>query len=103
MTVYPIMECAELVVCGLQGQSGAELRLSAGTFEEDDHVAGYGKRHGAAEVLFHKRQREIDPRGYASRGPRPTVAHKDRIGLDAHGGKALSQPGAVLPVSHRAT
>ena len=49
------MERAELVVCGLQGQSGAELRLSAGTFEEDDHVAGYGKRHGAAEILFHQR------------------------------------------------
>src|SRR5437899_1173696 len=74
MAVNPIMERAELVVRGLQGQSGAELRLSPGTFEEDDHVAGHGKRHGAAEVLFHKRECEIDPRGHASRGPYATVA-----------------------------
>ena len=88
---------------GLQGQSGAELRLSAGTFEENDHVAGYSKRHGAAKVLFHERQRKINPGRHAGRGPYSTVAHEDGIGLDAHGGKALSQPGAVLPVGHRAT
>jgi hypothetical protein len=39
MPVNPIMESAELIVCSLQGQSGAELRLPPGTFEEDDHVA----------------------------------------------------------------
>src|SRR5437660_1464736 len=103
MTVDPTMERAELVVCGLQGQSSAELRLSAGPFEEDDHVTGYRKRHGVAEVFFHKRQREIDPCGHSSRGPQRTIAHKDRVGLDANGGKALCQPGAILPVGHRAT
>jgi hypothetical protein len=46
------MERAEFILCDLQGQSSAELRLPARTLEEDDQVAGDGKRHGTPEVLF---------------------------------------------------
>jgi hypothetical protein len=65
--------------------------------------SGLPQARWSGRGLFHKRQREIDPHGRASGGPYPTVAHKDRNGLDAHGGKALSQPGAILPVGRRAT
>ncbi len=87
MPVDPVMQRAELVVRRLQGQGSAELRLSAGTLEKDDQVAGDGERHGAAEVFFHQRQRQIDPGRHPGRGPDRTVAHEDRIGLDMHGGK----------------
>jgi N-ethylmaleimide reductase len=97
MVVDPVVERAEFVVCALQRQGGAELRLSTGTFEEDNQIAGHGERHGTAEIFFHERQRQIDPGRHAGRGPDRTVAHEDRIGLDAHGGKTLSQRGAVLP------
>ena len=56
------MERPEFVLCRLQGQGFAELRLSAGTLEEDNEVARHGERHGAAQVFLHERQRQVDPR-----------------------------------------
>jgi hypothetical protein len=103
MAVDPIMERAEFILCGLQRQGSAELRLSTGTFEENDQVAGDGKRHGTAEVLFHKRQGQIDPAvtpAEVQTRPSPT---KNRIGLDTYGGKALRQPGTGLPMGCCAT
>src|SRR5271154_6559356 len=102
MGVDPSVERAKLVVGRLQSQSGAELRLSPGTLEENDKVAGDGERHRTAEVLFHERQRQIDPRRHSSRSPDRTVAYEDRIGLNADSGKTLREPAAVLPVGRRA-
>src|SRR5579863_3606989 len=102
MDVDPVMQRAEPVVGGLQRQGSAELRLSAGAPEENDEVAGNGECYGAAEVLFHERQRQIDPGGHPRRSPNWTVTYEDRIGFDMHGRKALSQPGAVLPVGRGA-
>ena len=42
VVVDPVMERAEFVLCCLQGQGGAELRLTAGTLEENDQVTGHG-------------------------------------------------------------
>ena len=86
----------------MQGQGGAELRLPAGTLEEDDQIARHGERHRAAQVLFHERERQIDAGRHPGRGPNRTVAHEDRIGLDAHRGKAPRELGAVLPMGRRA-
>ncbi len=44
------------------------------TSKENDEVTSHGERHRTAEVLFHERQREIDPGCDASRGPHSTVA-----------------------------
>ena len=44
MAVDPVMERTELVVRRLQGESGAELCLPAGTLEKNDQVAGYRER-----------------------------------------------------------
>jgi cyclohexyl-isocyanide hydratase len=92
MAVDPAVQRAEPVVGSLQGQGGAELCLPARTLEENDEVAGNGERHGTAEVLFHQRQRQIDPGRHSGR----TVAYEDRIGLDMHGRKALGQLGAIF-------
>ena len=48
MLVDPVMQRAELVVGCLQSQGRAELRLSTGTLEEYDQVAGHGERYGTA-------------------------------------------------------
>jgi len=102
MAVDPIVKRAEPVVGCLQGQGGAELCLTTGTLEENDEVAGHGERHGTTEVLFNERQRQIDPSCHSGRSPDWTVAHENRIGLDAHGRKPLCQPGAVLPMGRGA-
>src|SRR5580658_2854847 len=60
MPVDPLMERPEFVVCCLQRQGCAELRLSAWVLEKDDQVASDGERYGSTEVLFDKGQRQID-------------------------------------------
>ena len=102
MAVDPVVERPEFVLRRLQGQGFAELRLSAGTLEEDHEVARHGERDGTAEILFHERQRQIDAGRDPRRGPDRTVAYENRIGLDAHGGEALSKLRAVLPVGRGA-
>jgi hypothetical protein len=42
MVVDPVMERAEFVLSGLKGERGAELRLSAGTLEENNQVTKQG-------------------------------------------------------------
>src|SRR5262249_28118689 len=53
---------------GLSGQQRAELCLTAGTLQEEDHPLRHLQRRATAEVLFHQRQREIETRGAACRG-----------------------------------
>jgi hypothetical protein len=68
---------------------------------EDDKVARHGQRHGAAEVLFDERQRQVDAGGHPGRGPDRAVAHEDRIGLDPDRGEASGKLGADRPMGRR--
>jgi len=66
MLRYPIMKHAEAILRHLQRQSGAELRLSARSLEEDHEVARNRERNTSPQILFNKGQRKIDPGGHPS-------------------------------------
>ncbi|MBI0295209.1 hypothetical protein JBE04_12165 [Streptomyces sp. PRKS01-29] len=63
-------------LCALRRQLDAELPLTAGAAEEDDHEAGDGERDITAEVLLHEVERSGAPlSGAADRsGRRPRAA-----------------------------
>ena len=97
------MQTLEAGIAVLQGQRRAKLRLPARALQEDDEMAGHRQGELAAEILLDQRQRQIDSGGDAGRGPDVAVADEDRVGLQAHGGKASGEFGAAPPVRHGAT
>ena len=64
MLRYPIMKHAEAILRHLQRQSGAELRLSARSLEEDHEVPRNRERNTASQILLNEGQRQIDPGGH---------------------------------------
>ena len=61
MLRYPIMKHAEAILCHLQRQSRAELRLSARSLKEDHEVPRYRECNTSPQILLNKGQRKIDP------------------------------------------
>ena len=68
----------------LRGERGAELRLVAGTAQEQHEVTRDRERGVAVEILLDEREREVHAGGDARGGPHRPVAHEDRLGVDAH-------------------
>ncbi len=58
-----------LALGALGGERGAELRLVAGTAQEQHEVAGDRERGVAVEVLLDEREREVHAGGDAGGGP----------------------------------
>ncbi len=61
-------------------------------------VTRHRQRHRAPQILLHQRQREIDARRDAGRGPNRTVAHENRIDLDTHRGETPREVRAIGPM-----
>ncbi|WP_030023825.1 hypothetical protein [Streptomyces monomycini] len=65
----PLLDVAQRApVRRLGGELGAELRLVAGSAQEDDQVAGDVQGEVTPQVLLHQRRREVDAGGDACRG-----------------------------------
>jgi cell division septum initiation protein DivIVA len=85
----------------LGGERGAELRLVAGTAQEQHEVTGDRKRGRAVEVVLDEREREVHPGGYPGGGPELPVADVDRLGVDVHRGMRTRELGGGGPVGGR--
>ena len=66
----------------LGGERGAELRLVAGTAQEQHEVASDRQRKLAAVVFLDEREREVHAGGDAGGRPHVAVLDEDRIGID---------------------
>jgi len=95
------MQGAEAVLGGLQGEGGAELRLPAGAFKEDDEVPSDAQGEAAAQVVLEQGQGQVNAGGDAGRGPEGAIPDVDRVWLDADGGVAAGEVGALEPVRCR--
>jgi hypothetical protein len=97
---HPRLEFAErLAVRGLQFERGAELRLTAGSADEDDQVPGDGQGRLPAEVFLDQGEGEVDTGRDPGRGVHVPVPDEDRVGVHGHPGVLPSQALAVRPVS----
>ena len=85
----------------LGGERAAELRLAAGTLEEDDESSGNSQRDLGTQILFDQRQRQVDASRDASRGPHGAVVDEHRIGLDPDAGVAVREVIAEGPMGGR--
>ena len=83
----------------LRGECGAELRLVAGTAQEQHQMASDRQRGVAVEVFLDQRQREVHAGGDAGGGPDVAVAQEDRLGVDPHRGVQAGELGGRRPVS----
>ena len=94
-----IVERPEFILRRLQCQRGTELRLPARALEKYNEVTRHGERRGTTQVPSNERQSQIDAGCHVRGCPDRTVAHEDRIGLDAYGGKAPLQTEATRRAS----
>src|SRR5215211_3934837 len=82
-------------------QLGAELGLAAGSLHEDDQPPSRLVRQRRAVVGLHHGEEEIDPRGYARRGPPVAVVDVDPVRPDAHLGMTVGERITRCPVRGR--
>lgn len=90
-----------VTISGLQRQLGAELRLVAGTAEEQHEAARDRQRHVSTDVFLDECERQVHASGDAGRGPHVAVAHVDRIGVHLDGRVAPGEGVADGPVRRR--
>ena len=85
MAEYPCLELTKGFPVGhLGGGIFAELSLSAGPLEKENHPPGHRQRQPAPEILLDESQDQVESRrGAGGRVHRP-VPHVDRVWLHGH-------------------
>ena len=97
------LDLAQRLALGLLGgERRAELRLAAGTAQEEHEVARDRERRLPVEVPLDERQREVHAGGHAGRRPDIAVADEDRLGVDLDAGVQARKGGRGRPVGRGA-
>src|SRR5712691_1521392 len=98
----PLVQILERTRDILEGERGAVLRLSPGTFQENDQLARNGEGGGAAEIIIDECECEIDAGRDPSRCPDAPILDEDRITLDMECREPCGEFGAPAPVRRNA-
>jgi hypothetical protein len=98
MFQHPEFELAEEIVAPLCLEMAAELRLPAGTLEEEHELLRHGERNGLAVVLLDERECEVHARGDAGRCVDVAGAYVERVPVHARLRREFREPVEVGPV-----
>ena len=94
-----IIQClADPVGRRFQFQQGRILRLAAQPAVIDHQPPRDPLRNRKAQVLLYHRQRQVDARRRAGRGPHAAILDEDAVGIDPAAGEARLQLGGISPV-----
>jgi len=98
----PFQQLAQWSGHALAAQRVADLRLPAGTLEEDHHSLRHRKRQLMAVILFDHCQRHVDAGARPGRSPDAVILDEYAIGVDVDAFEALLKLLAIFPVGRGA-
>src|SRR6185312_3446301 len=95
---HPADQLAEAPGAATAFHQGGILRLPTMPSLMHHQLLRRASRDGGAEVVLDQRQRQVDPRGNARRGPQLAVPHEHPVGIQAHFRVAQPEAFGRVPV-----